>query len=351
MINRLRWLLRKLLRLLPARERKTIAPGEAKSFAYLFSGTYGDMVQCLPVLFALDRSLNDNCVKVFIGPAPIIKAFSWIIPKGWKLITSRKAMLEFYKAIQILPRLQIKRPFDTLVCNAVSVYNVRSELLSRLFSDKSAGFHYSQFSSNPSFNFSQPISEECQSFCFENLNLVKAAGLIDTVLGDWWTIDIDTQIPNLESAISDIFANSDVIFHVGAISVKNRLGKAIFDKFCEDFLICLLSVQQKVILIGGPEDQELLFELQKKNPTITMIKPSIQQLFVLTKQWQGKIICFDSFYSHLAMAFGKAALVLCYPEVPRGYHCTPIHQEILIEWPVNPGWAKSVTEILTHLEH
>jgi hypothetical protein len=326
----LRWRLRKLLNLLPA--RRTVSAGlvpiesirkKRIRIVYLFTGTYGDFVQILRTVQTLGQTFPEDEVILY-GASRYAQEFALELPNSvrpaepwepWHWLFSRPEML---------------------LTNAVGVYRVRFDYFARFASRQAYGFRHSHEIRRGGYQETIPLVPSVHSFAEENLKLLEVAGIrnLDRIFPAWKPDYLKDQ--NLVTAK---WGKDKIFFHIGSAGLKKDFGIKIYSRLVREILLHLKG--QNVEVVMGPGDEDIAFEVCSGTDWVPQMFP-VSRLIKNLRTFEGTVLCFNSFLAHLCHYLDCPAIVIHRLAVPFGYDCAPLHYQVVLgeenDWNLTPVW-------------
>ncbi len=310
-VNALRWTLRKLLRLLPAKPSVTGFPPHPGSIAYLFAGTYGDFVQALPALHDLARRFPGARLWL-VAPFGLFRDFASELPSGITWVSG------------VGFSLRLLSPVDLLVTNAVGVYRVRFEVMARYGARVSLGFRYPGESPRPTYSFTLGLPSPPANFGNENLRLLRFG---DAATQEKAGDSSDSIAKGSHDAYIDFRA--PVLFHIGSAGLQKDFGRREYIRVIEDVLSQFQPGEMEIY--HGPGEEELASMLRERHPGLRLDKLPMSAFICRIRDFQGTLLCFNSFMAHLCLYLDKPAIVFHRDSVPYGYDCSPLHLQVVLK--------------------
>ena len=93
----------------------------------------------------------------------------------------------------------------------------------------------------------------------------------------------------------------------------------------------LNETEKQITLVSGPLDTQLNNSITMKYP---LLVPQIFDLVGLQKKiknFEGTILCFNSFFAHFTHYLEQKAIVMHQNAVPHGYDCSSVHRQIILK--------------------
>ncbi len=317
---------------------------------YLFSGTYGDFVQVLPVLNQLVKVFPKSDILLF-GAEKYFFDFHSILPEKIRC-------LEKWAWIR-----RIFSPYDFLFTNAVGVYRLAFSVKAQFYSRFAYGFRYREEAEGRGYAAALSLKPEVKNFAEENLRLLELSGLVDEK-------DLQTEIWQGRSEHKPFSNKADILFHIGSAGLKNDFGMELYEKIVLNVLQILSKRANEekthLELIYGPGDAEIAERVRhyldnnsgmgnsgKENSTVTspLPIPELKQipLAALIQKMQGysgNVIAFNSFFAHLCWYLKCPAIILHRIAIPYGYDCSPLHRQVILQ--PEKAWSLQEFEDLLH---
>lgn len=317
----LRWRLRKLIAIAPRRA----AAADIRRIGYLFTGTYGDFVQCLPALRRLAAAYPD--AEIVLYGAGFAREFLCELPRSIRPARARE------------PLAWLFRPLDLIVTNAVGVFRVRFDALARFCARRAFGFRHRHEVRRGAYGGSIPLDENVRSFAEENLKVLDLAG-VPAVAG--LRPGCGAQ-PLAEAAYtpprSEPWGKDRVLFHIGSAGLKNDFGVTSYARMVVNILGDLRKRNVPAEVVMGPGDEDIALEVRSGCDLVPQMFP-MSGLIGRLRGFQGTILCFNSFLAHLCLYLDKPAIVIHRGAVPYGYDCAPLHKQVVLteasRWDVAP---------------
>ncbi len=311
----LTFLLRRAVKLglqwMPARKVK--APQSIQSIAYLFAGTYGDFVQCLPALQILAQTFPKVEIQLY-GAANFHSSFSTELPVTVKSKKYFSVEIYFFK------------PYDLLLTNALGAYRVHFSFIARFCAQLSLGFRYAEEKSAMPYTYTLPLYPSLHSFVQINLELLQ--GLV------YYGWPLESSVPKREATKKN---SQSVVIHIGSAGLKKSFGLKLYAKILTELIQILTTNKTTLEIIYGQGDDDIVEELQKKifyeasSVTLSWKKRNLPELIAWTRDYPGQIFCMNSFYAHLCFYLNKSATVIHREAIPFGYDCAPLHRQIILK--------------------
>jgi ADP-heptose:LPS heptosyltransferase len=314
----LRWRLRKRLELFPkripdARSNVTdVNPTRPLRIAYLFSGTYGDFVQALRALNHLAESYP-GCDLVLYGANRYAREFATVLPEN----------LHTTHSLAWLGWLFYRR--DVLFTNAVGVYRVEFDYIAYFCARKAFGFRHTAESRRAGFENTLALVPTLLSFAEANLNLLELAGV--------------PALPHARSSHAEVSNYADhpahsgvdpgqIFFHIGSAGLKQDFGLKVYTRLVLGILDGMANRPIKMVM--GPGDEDIALEVKTSLGKVPEMYPLVQLIRIL-RDFDGIILCFNSFLAHLCVYLNRPAIVIHRESVPYGYDCSPLHRQVLLK--------------------
>ncbi len=317
-----RWTLKKVIQLFPQKTNKELNRQGEMKIVYLFSGTYGDFVQCLEALKLIKEEYPKSQIYIK-APFEYLKSFSFFLPEKICLINKKELLkLPFQKA-------------DLLFTNVLGVYRSLYDWIAYWGSVNSYGFCYGDELHRKAYGYCIRVKGIVRNYTDFNLDLIKESlGYSSSSV-----VILKTRVPQKQKKI-----DVNVLFHIGSQGIKKKLGLVVYCQLLEKILLFLKEHSFSYSLIVGPGDGDIISQLKKQGEfdyhsyDLLELKEKIKRSNV--------VLCFDSFMPHFCYFLNKPALVLHHKKVPSGYNCAPLHKQIVLTKESNP----SLMELFQELE-
>ncbi|MFC1585495.1 hypothetical protein ACFL5V_08125 [Fibrobacterota bacterium] len=312
----IRWLAKKLLRLLPQKPARALKEREISSIAYLFSGTYGDFVQSLDTLKALSEKYPSSIIYL-VSPWAFYREFAFLLPENIRPKTF----------LQML--LFVVSPVDLMFTNVIAVYRVRWEAVSLLCSRVSYGFCYEDEPGRKSFTACYRLKGTYKNFSRLNFNLIALPGRYDgkPLLEEKSFFSSDNRVEEESYAIPD---ERKILFHIGSATLRKDFGSFTYHGIICSIVDFLIEKEYGLTAVAGDQDKDILRMFMDDYPHVDTRIYSIPGLKEKLENFKGTIICFDSFMAHYCHYLKKPALVINRELVKSGYDCSPLHKHIVL---------------------
>lgn len=307
----LRWRLRGLLKLLPAREGK--GARKPLRIAYLFTGTYGDFAQALGPLNRLAEAFP-GCDLSLIGAGRYAREFATELPPNLRVVDSWE------------PWTWLVKRRDLLFTNAVGVYRVRFEFAARFCARRAYGFRHAHESRRGGYDATVALLPSIHSFAEENLKVLGLAG-------------VDIGSPEAASTATDArpsdeaWGRGQILFHIGSAGLKRDFGLKVYTRLVLGILGKLDGRPVEVVM--GPGDDDVALEIRSGTGLVPQMYP-LSRLIRNLRNFEGTVLCFNSFLAHLCLYLGRPAVVIHRQAVPFGYDCGPLHRQVILK--AEKGW-------------
>ncbi len=307
----IRWRMRELLNKLPSTAVREVR--EIRSMGYLFSGTYGDFVQCLDTLHFL-AAWKPEAEFFVAAPRKYLVDFDTRLPASVRFTTYGELLARVARG---------QGRCDVLLTNAVGVYRVRFEMLARVVGKISAGFSYPSERPRSSYHVCQSLPKGDCNFSDENLKLARAvARAAGGMVPRWAEPAIPRKMPTTEAG--------PLLFHVGSSGTFRRLGLQPYLRLVHSILMGLLKAGMPVTVIHGPQDEEVASYVKSTFPEVPIGFHKMERLFQTVEAHRGPVLCFDSFMGHLCHHLIRPAYVVFLGAIPYGYNCSRIHRQVVL---------------------
>jgi ADP-heptose:LPS heptosyltransferase len=326
----LRWRVRKLLAMAPGRVPAVSHPGSAARIGYLFTGTYGDFVQCLPALRRLAAAYPK--AEIILFGAGFAREFLCELPRSIRPARRRE------------PWIWVFAPLDLLFTNAVGVFRVRFDAMARFCARRAYGFRHEHEARRGGYARTVPLDAAVKSFAEENLKLLDLGG-VPEVPG----LGPDCGRNPLKDAAyapapPERWGGERVLFHIGSAGLKRDFGLPTYARLVVGLLSDLRRRNVTAEVVMGPGDEDVALEVRSACDLVPQMFP-MSGLIRMLRGFQGTILCFNSFIAHLCLYLGKPAIVIHREAVPYGYDCGPLHRQIVLS--EDNRWdLKAVSEAL-----
>ncbi len=319
----LRWRLRDLLRLLPSRDAiPTVGEGRGRPYpivgtrplriAYLFSGTYGDFAQALGPLNRLAEAFP-GCELSLFGAGRYAREFASELPPDLRVADS----WELWN--WILARR------DLLFTNAVGVYRVRFEFAARFCARRAYGFRHAHEARRGGYDATLALLPSVRSFAEENLRVLELAGVRMAAAP---APEADPATPSAEG-----WGRGQILFHIGSAGLKRDFGLKAYTRLVLRILGRLDGKPVEVVM--GPGDEDIALEIRSGTGFVPQMFP-LSRLIKNLRNFEGTVLCFNSFLAHLCLYLGRPAVVIHRQAVPFGYDCGPLHRQVVLK--LEKGW-------------
>ena len=326
----LRWRLRGLLNLLPARVSTLALDSKGQHgnnnsprIAYFFTGTFGDFVQVLRPLNCLATAFPGGEI-VLIGGERYVSEFASELPLNLRTARSFELWNRFLHR------------WDLVFTNAVGVYRVRFDYAARFCAHNAFGFRHAHETKRGGYTATIALLPAVRSFAEENLRVLELAGL-----------------PALSSAVAARFAEpiagtikpkepwgkGAILFHIGSAGLKSDFGLKPYTELVLGILRRLKG--RPVVVIRGPGDEDIAHEVSTGTAHVPQMYP-LARLIKQLRNFEGTVLCFNSFLAHLCHYLGRPAIVIHRQAVPYGYDCSPLLRQVVLkqekDWDLAEVW-------------
>jgi hypothetical protein len=119
-----------------------------------------------------------------------------------------------------------------------------------------------------------------------------------------------------------------VLFHVGSAGFRHSLGDGAYLEMIR-VILSLLGGRVEEILYG-PGDDDVAAALRREFPPMRMECRGLEALAERTRNFEGTLLCFNSFFAHFCRYLGKPAVVIHQIRMTYGYDCDPPHRQIIL---------------------
>ncbi|MBF0431298.1 MAG: hypothetical protein HQK83_08475 [Fibrobacteria bacterium] len=314
-----RWLARKILRLLPPKQRGKAQEFPIKQIAYLLAGTYGDFMQSLPAINTLqEKHPNANITLICpdFDPAHLL----FLLPER----------VQFQQASWLFR--QLFHPIDLILTNPIGAFRVKFDYAARFCAKTAYGFCYTDENGRSAYHFCYRLTNNIKSNMLLNMELISRTGKpITSSVGEFKNPENQYKAEPFRATHSQ----PDVLFHCGSTTLQTDFGTKRYQSIISEICKWVISINAPLEVIAGPTEASLLSKLNKKYPKLKTGTYSVEQLASRLEQHSGPIICFDSFMAHFCAYYKKAAIVINRELVKPGYDNSTLQTHVVLSKKTN----------------
>lgn len=313
------WLLKKILNSLPAKKANlpvNESPSTISSIGYLFSGTYGDVVQCLPVLESLSKQYPATLIQI-VMPVRLFESFKGFFPANVKRAKGREIILWIIK------------PRSLILTNTVGVFRVGFEWIGRFCGHRSLGYCYSEEKGRAGYSYCLQLTSDYRYIIHWNMLLLTKICVAKSF--ETTQEEAPLKSTSLLSDREDLSSKKKILFHIGSAGLQNDVGEKRYGTLISELIDYLTSQSYELTVITGPSEGGLIHYMENKHPKIILKSYALSDLKATVESFQGTLLCFNSFFAHFTYYLKQSAVVLHQNAIPRGYDCSPFHKQIILQ--------------------
>ena len=280
-----------------------------KNVLFINYGGIGDEVLFLPCIQGFKKLYPDSKVTLALEPrAKGIKALSPLIDDIITVDIKAGGIKKYLNILKLIFEVQNKK-FDIVISSGKSPFV--SIILALTGIKKRVGYK-----TKTSFLLTDEV--ELNENCYAGnmyFDLIKPFGDVEFELPEI-TYDNNFQLPD------GVIENEFILIHPGVslMSIRKNILKCPDTVFWKDLIKNLLNKGEKILLAGGPDDQEtvnrILDEAEiKNNPNFYSMFGKTKNLYEISGliKKAKRMICCDSAPLHFGVALKKEIIVLFGP--------------------------------------